>query len=266
MRTSALLLGLLLAGCVTPPEGSDPTAATPALDAARTIPWSLQECDYVVGWSDADPAALQARLPEGFQVAGGSFFGLVGSPRATLGTEAFTCARGHGAEGVLEPMTYGSIWFGVIPSEEYTFDGVEQYYWKENILVPDDPRRALFEALGAPVHEGDAVQGASRGPAGRGATLTLEGFGDFGLSLDVPQAASTPEGAEFVELTPTEDGGIIVWHANYSWAEDQPFMQGRGTVTWPEGSWAAEAVGASTAPAAFHSGRWGFNGTITFPR
>jgi len=77
----------------------------------RVIPWALTQCRYVVGWSNADPAKLQARLPEGFALAGGAPAGIP-PPLGTLGTEAFTCATGTGLAGeVVESQTYASIWF-----------------------------------------------------------------------------------------------------------------------------------------------------------
>src|SRR5688500_20187593 len=115
---SALAFAVVLAGCVT---NGIPQLQTPAGDSAalETLPWTLTQCRYVVGWSSADPAKVQAQLPPGFKVQPGTPLGLpVPVEEVIIGTEAFECAEGAGLNGTVEPMLYASIWLPGTPPAE----------------------------------------------------------------------------------------------------------------------------------------------------
>src|SRR5688500_20381349 len=107
---SALAFAVVLAGCVT---NGIPQLQTPAGDSAapETLPWTLTQCRYVVGWSSADPAKVQAQLPPGFKVQPGTPLGLpVPVEEVILGTEAFECAEGAGRDGQGEPVVCARRW------------------------------------------------------------------------------------------------------------------------------------------------------------
>ncbi|HWH08290.1 MAG TPA: hypothetical protein VNX21_03755 [Candidatus Thermoplasmatota archaeon] len=265
LLAAALLLPL--AGCVDAPSGpSGPGAA----GDARTLPWDLSQCRYVVGWSEADPAVLQRNLPGGFTVEAGTPLGLPLAPaeRAIVGTEAFECASGSGLAGTVEPMLYGSIWIPVTPPAELNPDGIEEVYYKVDVLVPDAPRREAFLAMGLPVANGSIAWGTSPVPDGTAARMSVEGVGDFGFQLASPRSVQAGEGREFMEVTPAgEDGagGFAVWRSTFSW-DGGSYVQGRGFIDWPADHWVVEAIGTPRAPASFHAGTWSFRGNVTLPR
>lgn len=261
----ALLLLLPLAGCATPL-----TDGPNAVPASTLLPWTLTQCRYVVGWSEADPAAIQRNLPEGFTVRAGAPLGLPLAPaaRALVGTEAFECASGSGLNGTVEPMLYASIWIPVVPPEDLQVEGVDAVYYKIHVLVPDAPRRDAFLGMGLSVANGSIAWNPATLPGGTSAALTLEDVGAFSFQLAQPQSAQAREGSEFMEVTPAGEGGAdgyAVWRANFSW--DEPtFTQGRGFIDWPAGHWVTTAIGAQRAPATFHAGSWSFTGNVTLPR
>lgn len=271
MRGLAILVPLLLtAGCVTPPS------LDPAPDATRAtvLPWELTECRYIVGWSQADPAIVQANLPEGFTVETGSPVPLglpvpVPAPaqRAIIGTESFECASGSGLNGTIEPMTYASIWIPVTPPEAIDVGDAGAVYYKIHVLVPDAPRREAMAALGLSVGNGAIAWTQPPTPGSRGSEFTIEGAGGFAFELLAPRDVSADDGFPFMEITPAGDmgaDGFAIWRADYEWDEDS-FVQGTGFITWPAGHWVTDAIGAERAPGTFHAGVWSFNGTLELP-
>ena len=272
MRALAMLVPLLVvAGCVTPPAlEPDPDATLSSI-----IPWTLNECRYIVGWSQADPAVIQANLPEGFTVQTGGPVPLglpVPAPgpaqRAIIGTEAFECASGSGLNGTLEPMTYSSIWIPVVPPDTIDVGDAGAVYYKIHVLVPDAPRRDAMTALGLSVGNGEIAWTQPPTPGSRGSAFSVEGSGDFAFELLAPREVGASEGSPFMEITPAGElgaDGFAIWNANYAWNEDT-FVQGSGTITWPSGHWVTEAIGAERAPGTFHAGVWSFNGTLELPR
>lgn len=264
MRAITLAALVLMAGCVTPPSLDDPAPGSPT-----TLPWQLNECRYVVGWSQADPAIVQANLPEGFTVSTGGPLGLPTpgpTQRAIIGTEAFDCPSGSGLAGTVEPMSYASIWIPVTPPEELADPDVSAVYYKFDVLVPDAPRREAMLALGLPVTTGEIAWTQPPVPDSRGADLSLAEVGDFHFELLAPRSVAAAEGGAFMEITPANDGasGYAIWKAEFEWNEDS-FTQGNGYIDWPAGHWVTEAIGTARAPAQFHAGTWSFNGTLTLP-
>lgn len=264
MRLLVLVAALALAGCVQlAPQ--PPATPEPDLD----LPWTLTKCRYVVGWSGADPAKVQAQLPEGFRVAPGSPLGLpVPVEEVIIGTEAFECEEGSGLDGPVAPMLYGSIWIPVVPPAALADPEIDEVYYKIHVLMPDDARRAAFEARNLSVANGSIRWDAPPVPAGVAATLTLEGVGAFGFQMATTRTLEPGEGRPFMEITPAGEkgaGGFALWKASYAW-DGASFSQGRGFVDWPAGHWVADAVGSARAPATFHAGTWSFNGTVALPR
>lgn len=273
MRVLLVPILLLAAGCVTssgPAVDGDP----PVSGASNILPWTLVECQYIVGWSEADAAIIQQNLPEGFTVRAGPPLGLplpAAGPtaRAIIGTEAFDCASGTGLNGTVEPMTYASIWIPVTPPEAYVVEGIEEVYYKIHVLVPDAPRRETMVALGLSVGDGAIAWDSTTAPTpdGIAAAMTIDGAGDFRFELLQPQTVSAQEGREFMELTPAGEGGVdgfAVWRSTFEWVGDT-YTNGRGFIDWPEGHWVTEAIGSARAPATFHAGVWSFNGTVALP-
>ncbi|HUR69463.1 MAG TPA: hypothetical protein VM370_09470 [Candidatus Thermoplasmatota archaeon] len=268
MRVLVPALLLLTAGCLTSITPSPEGAASAS---ARTIPWELNECRYLVGWSEADPAIIQRHLPEGFVVQAGAPLGLPvpagPAARSIIGTEAFDCASGSGLNGTVAPMLYGSIWIPVTPPEALAVDGISEVYYKIHVLVPDAARREAMLAQGLLVGDGAIEWSAPTAPTGSAASTTIDGAGAFRLDMAPVQSRAPGETSEFMEITPSgEDGagGYAIWRANYSWDSDT-ITQGRGTVDWPADHWVTEAIGNARAPASFHAGVWSFAGTLTLP-
>lgn len=261
---AALLLVASLAGCAAPVT----TDGSPDSDAPRaTLPWGLTECRYVVGWAPVEESRLRPYLPEGFTPAGFGARALAGTPagRVLFGLEAFECASGATLNGTLENMAYGSYWTAATPPEELQVEGATTYTVRWDTLVPDAERRALMVAAGMPARDG-TVEFPSRVPVGTLATYEMEDVGTSILRMTTAQPQPVPEGGHVVEFTPTQDGGLAVWRADYAWDGDS-FTTGYGVVTVPEGSWAAQVLGGTQAPGQFHAGTWTFsNGTLTLPR
>lgn len=271
MRGLLVPLLLLTAGCVAPTEpaeGADPGAT----GRANVLPWTLNECRYIVGWSDADPSVIQENLPEGFTVRAGLPMGVpLPAPgptaRAIIGTEAFECASGSGLDGEVEPMTYASIWIPVTPPDALAIDGIDMVYYKIDVLVPDAPRREAMVAKRLPVADGAIAWDTATVPNGVAADLTIATAGDFRLELEVAQEVGANDPAEFMEITPAGEmgaDGFAVWRATFSWDEDT-YSQGRGFIDWPADHWVTEAIGAPRAPASFHAGVWSFQGDLILP-
>lgn len=259
MRILALLALALVAGCVTP-RADEPGVAP---DATTLLPWTLEQCRYVVGRSEADAATVQARMPEGFLVQSSAPLGLpVPVGRTIIGTEAFDCAAGTGLDARLEPMLYGSIWIPVTPPEALADAAYTEVYYKIDVLVPDAPRRERLEGLGLPVGDGDINWETSALPGGLAASETIEGAGDFRFEMVAERGTVDGEGRPFMEITPARDG-YAVWRANFTW--DGPFAQGTGFIDWPADHWVVAAIGMARAPATFHAGTWSFEGNLTLP-
>lgn len=271
LARSAFLVAALLAGCLSP-------GPAPARDAGLAaavplvIPWVLDECRYLVGWSEADPAIVQANLPEGFIVESGSPLGLPAgdtpAERAIVGTEVFDCASGTGLDAALQPMTYASIWIPVTPPDDLADPDVDLVFYKFDVLVPDAPRREAMRALGLPVGDGALAWETAAAPTGLAATATLDGVGEFrfeAVSVRTVQAPTEP--TSFMEITPAGENGVdgfALWKATYAW-DEATLTQARGTLDWPADHWVVDAIGSARAPATFHAGTWSFNGTITLP-
>lgn len=258
----ALVLGsiLLLAGCVAPGT-STPESADGA--NANVLAWGLTRCSYVVGWTPVEPEALRAYLPEGFEP--GPFNGmLVGTPadRTILGVEAFVCEEGVGLNGTIPEMVYGSFWTSATPPAGLEDPDATTYTVRWDTLIPDADRRAVMAAAGMPARGGAAsVESTITGFAG---SYEMEDVGTTTMDMRVSRSPGTPEGGVVVEFTPTTDGRLAVWKAEYAW--DSPISQGYGAITFPEGSWAAEVVGDTRGPGQFHAGTWTFsNATLTLP-
>ncbi|MBW3582062.1 MAG: hypothetical protein KY455_03090 [Euryarchaeota archaeon] len=253
---------LLLSGCVT--EESDDEARDEGVvpPGPVVLPWDLLDCAYVVWGVPVAGDALEPHLPEGFTLgrSDGPLAPVVGD--AFLGFESFVCDSGMGLDGRVEGMTYGSLFTSVEPPEDLAIDGIDQYYYKWDPLVPDEPRRLFLQEAGMMARTGTAtidrpVEGLKR------AAYTLEGVGSF--SLEAPGTAPTPAdgGGPFAEFTPLADGGHAVWRADYT---TETRGSGDGVFRVDPGSWAAEVLGVTEGRANFNHGTWSFqNGNLTLP-
>lgn len=265
MRALLPVLLLLVAGCAAP-GGDDAAPAPDEPPTQRVIPWGLTECRYLVGWTEVDEAALAPYVPDGFTLSRAGLLPGGALARPYLGFEAFTCASGAGLDGIVEQMTYGSVFTEVEVPEPLQDDESLFYVLKWDVLVPDAPRRELMAAQGFGARDGTAfVLGGAAGTAE--AQLALEEVGEFRMLFAPTQTVSSEgQGGPFKEFTPdAELARFATWRASYAW--DEPtFRQGRGFVELSEGSWPAEVLGATRAPAAFHAGTWSFaDATLTLP-
>lgn len=261
----ALLLVAPLVGCATDPGA--PATPSPADEAAaQVLPWSLSQCRYIVGFTPVEESALAPHIPEGFTLDKGPVVGGLLLERVSLGLEAFVCERGSGLEGEVERMEYGSIFVAAMPPEHMIDENSSLHMLKWDVLVPDAPRREALRAVGLPVYDGSATVEDHPGGVRRG-VLTLDGIGTFVLEMVATQTSpASTEVRRFTEYTPAGAGaGFGAWRTDYAWDSDT-IATGRGTTTWPDGSWAADVVGQSPAPSTFHAGTWSFtNGTIELP-
>lgn len=237
-----LLVALALAGCLASPDPSPATAA----DDVDVLPWGLHECRYLVAFLPVRADAVRPHLPEGFEPAPG----LVPGASASLGVEAFSCAGGMGFGEDVAPMSYGSTFASVVPPEALAMDVPFQYV-KWDTLVPDDARRALLVARGFPARAGAVTieEGALTT-----ATMDMVDVGAFTIQVAAGPEGEGGEGA-FAEFTPGEGAALARWNAT---ATNVTVASGRGVVTVPEGSIAADILGASTAPANVNVGTWSF--------
>lgn len=245
-----------------------PEAASSSVGNGAEMPWELLGCEFAVAFVVVDTAKVQALVPDGFTVRSPALnFADVRPPadRSLLGVEAETCEQGTSVDGLVDNMDYASIWVGVVPPEDLRVQGFAGgYFVNFDPLIPDEPRRALFDQAGVPAHGGqvafetDPVEGVFE------ASWTLDGLGDLSIqaaTLDDPTAS--PGGA-FVQWTEATDGDLAQWQIDW---QMHTFFQGPGIVEVPGGTWLAELVGSETVPApVVYYGTWDYtDGEILLP-
>lgn len=256
-----LLAVLALAGCASPP----PDELAPPQSGPTTYPWGLMECDFVIARVPLPPETLQPLLPEGFApLVVGDQGGAMGiAPTAELHLDAYECRHGIAFDGspVALPR-YGSFYIPVVPPLELREPGYEAYFVKLDTLQSDDNTRAVLEAGGLPVHEGDAE--VRPDPLGIWtATLELEGGGGFQLQAGIVGPPTEQEAPlPFIEFTPLGGGGLARWHARL---HDATFHEGIAQLT-PSPGLAAEVAGSETRTVQFIAGTWNLDeADVTFP-
>lgn len=257
LYVSLSVLSILLSGCVTPGDPQT-TAEGPAQSTAADVvfPWSLTDCAFAVAFVPADPAAVAAHIPSGFRLESDA-----------LGIEVFRCASGAGLNGSVDDIVYGSYFAAVSPPDDLALEGVDQYYYKWWVLVPDEERRDAFAALGMPVLDGTGSINAdplALGPV-HGATMDVASIGAHTFRFVAPEQEAGDGGGDewFAEFTPLADGGHAVWRSLYTVARAGG---GPGVVEVPAGSMAAEILGGTVARANINTGVWSFHdGDVTFP-
>lgn len=244
-RLACILLSALVAGCF---GSGSPTVepAGPGYAAAQkwSMPWGLEECAFVVVYVTVDSARLQARLPAGFTPLPFATAGDV-PVAAALGFEGFDCRRGMGANSWIDALDYGSVFAPVRPPPEYVREGIQNYYVKWDVLVPDGERRASLVAAGVPARAGTMTREVTGSGATHGvvsAILDMEALGTLRLrAIAQPEAASN--GFSFIEYTPTPHG-LVAWKGV---ASGTSIARGPADVELPPGSWVATLVGHGRA-------------------
>ncbi|MEA3137346.1 MAG: hypothetical protein QOC71_1627, partial [Thermoplasmata archaeon] len=238
VRAAPLLGILLLAGCLA----ATPDPPAPMASGPTTHQWGLVECDFVIARVPVAPEDVQPLLPQGFTpvlAAPDAGAGLV--PTAEFHLDAYECRHGVAFDGspVALPR-YGSFYVPVVPPSELREPGYDAYFVKLDTLQSDDNTRAVFEAAGLPVHDGDAQAGPGLGGLWS-ASLALEEGGGFALATGVV-GQPTPQGAPlpFIEFTPLAGGGLARWHARL---HDATLYDGVGQFT-PSPGLATEVLGA----------------------
>lgn len=239
------------------------TSRLPADFENRVLAWGLAECRFIVASFPVREAALAAYLPPGFaprplSLPGGATAG------ASLGMEAFECRDGMGLNGTIAGLHYGSVFTPVIPPQNRTLEGVQSYYVKWDVLVPDQDRRRVLSEAGVPARNGSArVQVSSPGGPAQlvQAELSLEGLGAFRMMGPL----GDDNGANrftFVEYTATPHG-LASWHGL---ASNRLVDRGQGTIRLDPSSWVYRVAGAEQMPALLAVGLYTFtNATITLP-
>lgn len=256
-----------LAGCLDDEVGSElgtsELATDPQEPATTKVPWSLTDCTFVVWAVLADSEQLRALLPEGFEpaVASGPLRIVLGD--TYLGFESFDCAEGEGLEANLSGMVYGSMFTPVVPSQAFAIDGVDEYYYKWDPMVPDAPRRAFLKDEGMAARNGSvSVEAIGRELSAWSASLTLEDVGMFAIEGAADLIVPGDRG-RFAEFTPLDDGRHAVWQAEYT---TQEITSGSGAWSAEAGSWPAEVLDATEGHGYFNAGIWSFGpGNLTIP-
>lgn len=244
------------AGCV---GENGPGALGTELDApgdgAITLPWSLTDCNFLNAFVTVPLDALQAQLPEGWEVAGNPY----------LGIESFVCASGRGLDAEEPGLGYGSYFTSVTAPADLAFGEYQEFFYKWWVLVPDDARRSLFAEHGMHVETGRTEVGANALPVGLhyDAVLDPDGIGVHRMNMLVTESQGPSHGEWFAEFSPLGDGRYAAWESNYTidWLD-----VGRGVVEVPAGSLAAEIIGGTTARANVIRGTWSFHdGSVALP-
>ncbi len=262
MMLSLLLLAAAGAGCLG--GGSDDDTGGTGLDSGLDsqgpieIPWGLESCRASWWLAPASSEALREYLPDGFEPAPTPQLpgiDVAAGLDTYLGFDAFECESGTSLNGTIGPLVFGSLFTRVTPPDEYAVPGRDSYFFRWEVLIPDQPRFNALADLGLAVRQGDAQIEAPTPTGSPGPwqnTLDLEGTGTFTLTGsttgpetpgdDVPWAAYTPAG-----------GGIATWQAT---ATDLTAALGYGVWTADPGSWVADALGADQGEAVFSVGTW----------
>jgi hypothetical protein len=260
----AAVLVFSVAGCLTVEPTADPTPSTPQTNRAALIPWGLEDCTFIVANLPVDTARLQARMPAGWSPRPYSTLeGIeIGS---RLGVESFACKQGTGLNGKINDLAYASIFASVNPPAEYRIQGVDAFFLKWEVLIPDEDRREHLLAAGVPARDGLTSVTLSRTAAGAAtvdAQTTIEGFGTITFRSATDPMVSTSE-FSFIEYTETPDG-FVAWRGNATGTDVSRII---AEVTVPAGSWVADLMGASTiVTTSGGTGSYSFtNATITKP-
>lgn len=257
MRLNRLVLPLALVLLAAPALAAEPTGAT--------MPWHLDDCFYAYTLIPFPAARVTERMPPGFRAMLGTqaTAGLV----THLGFEIDDCASGSGLDGAVAGMQYASTWVQAEAPPKHKVPGVMMFV-NFDVLVPDDDRRAVLAQHGTPARDGLVTP--SRDVLADPllpfrVDYTMEGVGDFRFDV-APQPKATQAGGpsgEFAQYTLGENGSLTYWRTKW----DASYAQnGEGVVHLPEGSWYAEAAGATVLPAHFTFGRWDYHdGRIVLP-
>lgn len=261
LMLTIVLLAAAGAGCLDDGPEQDAGTDGPGDEHPELIeiPWGLESCRASWWLAPASSEALREHLPEGFEPAPTPQLpgiDMAAGLDAYLGFDAFECASGIGLNGTLGPITFGSVFTRVIPPDEHTVEGLDGgYFFRWEVLIPDEPRHGRLSELGLAVRKGDA-QVEAQSPAGSPGpwqnNLELEDLGSFTLTgttlgpetqgEDVPWAAFTPAGDQ-----------IATWRAT---ATDLTASNAWGVWTVEPGSWMAEVLGAEQGTGAFSVGTW----------
>ena len=277
---------LVVSGAVasTTPGPADEAGASSPLDAAGDtapglarspgrLPWDLLDCTFAIATVAVPSALLAEHLPAGFRPVGGN--GAINTPAesqsvSNVGFEVDDCASGAGADGDVAGMTYAAMWVAVRPPIGLYRDGVAGYFVNWDPLVPDAPRRAMFDAAGVPARDGGVTissPATSGAPGGELAvTFSLDGLGTFSYGGPVASDPRGQSGGTFGQWTQRSDGAarpLTYWQTD--WQTTSSYA-GAGTLNVDEDSWWADVLGTTTVPVRLWTGTWAYtDGFIEFP-
>ncbi|HVF52231.1 MAG TPA: hypothetical protein VNC78_01355 [Actinomycetota bacterium] len=247
---------LIVIGAIGAPSLAGPSSKKPGRGKAASkptvIPWGLNDCDGVIGFSPVSAESIQPFLPEGFTATVPDDFraALPPDPRvdAVLGLEAFRCADGVGLSGIVPDLEYGSLFTFVEPPAALADSRYPWSFVKWDTLVPDAPRQTALAKRGLPARLGEAVFfGWAVTPVGIpfDVILRLEEAGNYGMTGIA--AAATAFDAKFIEYMPG-DRGLAQWRTV---GRSPGGFAGGGWLSVPSGSYAAEILGGTEAQAYF---------------
>lgn len=257
-----------LSGSEADPSTEEDTPATPDDDEQATlvIPWSLTNCTAVAAAVPVDSEVLSSHLPSGFTPWTPAEAGLPPHPTAdaVLTLEAWRCEQGSTLDGeTMKEMSFGAIEAPVhapegIPVAE---DAYTPYSWQ--MLIPDEPRRALLQDAGVPAVAGTVdLSGYTPTPAGSVFSVRWELDGEAYTFTGTTQRPMDRGTVAEEEIT-IADGGYAVWSSTIV---DDQVVTGTGTLEVPAGSLAAEIIGSESTQAFLLTGEPGFeDGRITLP-
>lgn len=232
--------------------------AAPVLaDGGHSIPWSLDDCDYVIAFAFLPGALLQPHLPEGW----------LAPPASQVGFEMERCRSGTGLVGPVADMEYATIWASVVPPPALRVAGFGFYSINLDSLVPDDDRLALLREHGiTSVHDGDVTYErlGLDGAAGMLiARTTYDDEGGFEVRTGSEEIRDGSTGGGVFVSYNFGDGVVSRWRT----AWDAPLVRiYPAVVTLAPDSTAADVFGTTTVPAYAWVGTWSYTpGRIEFP-
>lgn len=262
MRVALILLLFVTAGCTndgssdnSEPEADVPTPDDTATDdntvapgpSADVLPWEIRDCFFVYAQAQANRAAVEADLPEGFTIPGtGQTVG--------VGFEANDCASGTALNDTVQPGHYASVWVGIDAPTGYASERGAGHFVNFDVIEPNAGMAQWMRERGMPVHEGRCTFSESS------AGLHTVDCGLFTLDFGGGMAGGDGRGA-FDQWTPGTNG-LTYWRTD--WATTEAFT-GVGVVANLQGRY-TDWFDAPAASVQATYGTWDYtNGQIIHP-
>lgn len=249
--TTFLTAGILLSGCIEPPEDDGDEDNTMNASTQAVYDWGVIDCEAVISVFPVQAEALAPHLPEGFTPLTPEEFGLPPDPRgdALIGIKALECDAGQGIYNTGGSVQYASSYSPVHPPEELEQD-VDFHFVAWDTLSQNATAREIMQGQGLPIVDGESdLTGFTETPAGFAFDVGLR-LGDdeyrfVGTALAPDEEFS--KGFRYADFMAGDDG-LTMWWADYT---SPNIHAGAGILELAEGSLLAEVAGTTTTDALF---------------